>query len=422
MAFRNGKYIINLKFQLENKSPFNIGDDEGMPIITLEENQVYLPGTTLAGAFKDYLTKCNEKGLEEDFGELGEQSNIFFMDSYAPLKNIEIRDAVCIDRETGTSANKFSRVYVSAEHKFNVNIKIFGENKLDLDNRYNKILSCLKAINDEEIVLGAYKSSGAGSFKVNEVLKEDFSFENKNDIFKYLLNEDKYEKVDINKFTNSKKEENLFKFQLTGMLKTSILVKGHESLDADKVDSSGYVNGKGEYIIPGTSLKGVIRSESERILKYLNYDNNEIIDVFGGSIESGCEKKNFASKLRVQDSTINKVRSKIYNRIKIDKFTAKTIQGALFNEEVLSGELKINATLRTDDKKFVGLIGMIFRDVALGKISIGSGNNVGRGRIAGKELIVTEGNNTLFKWNLENDKVEVNKIDSFINKLVGREN
>ena len=35
MAFNNGKYMIDLKIQLENTAPLNIGDDEGMPIITL---------------------------------------------------------------------------------------------------------------------------------------------------------------------------------------------------------------------------------------------------------------------------------------------------------------------------------------------------------------------------------------------------
>ncbi|UXZ09065.1 hypothetical protein F1B95_05345 [Clostridium perfringens] len=46
--------------------------------------------------------------------------------------------------------------------------------------------------------------------------------------------------------------------------------------------ATGYINGEGEYIIPGTSLKGVIRAESERILKYLGYDSEESINIFGG--------------------------------------------------------------------------------------------------------------------------------------------
>lgn len=418
MAFNNGKYMIDLKIQLENTAPFNIGDDEGMPIITIEEGEVYLPGTTLAGAFKDYLIKCDEQGIEEDFGEDREKSKIFFMDSYCPLKNIEIRDAASIDKETGTSDNKFSRVYVSTKHRFNVNIKIWGDNKEDLKERYRKVLSCLIAINKEEILLGAYKSSGAGSFKVNEVLKEEFFFEHKEDIFSYLLKNKKGEKVDLDKLSRIKTEENLFEFKLKGRLKTSILVKGSEKIYGEELCATGYINGDGEYIVPGTSLKGVIRAESERILKYLGYDSDESINVFGGKIE----EENIASNFRIKDSTISNVRSKIYKRIKIDKFTGKTQTGALFNEEVLSGIVNIKGSLRAKDYKYVGLIAMVLRDIALGKISLGSGNNVGRGRIAGKELIISQGEKILLKWNFENNKVEINEIDSFINKLVRREN
>lgn len=418
MAFNNGKYMIDLKIQLENTAPFNIGDDEGMPIITLEEGEVYLPGTTLAGAFKDYLINCDEQGIEEDFGEDREKSKIFFMDSYCPLKNIEIRDATAIDKETGTSDNKFSRVYVSTKHRFNVNIKIWGDNKEDLKERYRKVISCLIAINKEEILLGAYKSSGAGSFKVNEVLKEEFFFEHKEDIFSYLLKNKKGEKVDLDKLSRIKTEENLFEFKLKGRLKTSILVKGSEKIYGEELCATGYINGDGEYIIPGTILKGIIRVESERVLKYLGYDSDESINIFGGKIE----EENIASNFRIKDSTISNVRSKIYKRIKIDKFTGKTQTGALFNEEVLSGIVTIKGSLRAKDYKYVGLIAMVLRDIALGKISLGSGNNVGRGRIAGKELIISQGEKTLLKWNFENNKVEINEIDSFINKLVGREN
>ncbi|MDK0599284.1 RAMP superfamily CRISPR-associated protein [Clostridium perfringens] len=418
MAFNNGKYMIDLKIQLENTAPFNIGDDEGMPIITLEEGEVYLPGTTLAGAFRDYLNNCGEEGIEEDFGEDREKSKIFFMDSYCPLKSFEKRAAASIDKETSTSNNKFSRVYVSTKHKFNVNIKIWGDSKEDLEDRYRKVISCLIAINKEEILLGAYKSSGAGSFKVNEVLKEEYSFENKEDIFSYLLKEKKGKRVDLNKLRRTKTEEILFEFKLKGRLKTSILVKGEEKIYGEESCATVYINGEGEYIIPGTSLKGVIRAESERILKYLGYDSEESINIFGGK----KEEENIASNFRIKDSTIEDVRSKICKRIKMDKFTGRTQVGALFNEEVFSGAVTIKGSLRTEDYKYVGLIAMVLRDIALGKISLGSGNNVGRGRIRGKELIISQGEKTILKWNFDNSKVEVNEIDSFINKLVGREN
>ncbi|MGG5461210.1 RAMP superfamily CRISPR-associated protein [Clostridium sp. B9] len=418
MAFNNGKYMIDLKIQLENTTPFNIGDDNGMPIITLEEGEVYLPGTTLAGAFREYLNNCNEKGIEEDFGEDKEKSKIFFMDSYCPLKSIEIREAASIDKETGTSDNKFSRAYVSSKHKFDVNIKIWGDTKEKLKDRYRKVISCLIAINKEEILLGAYKSSGAGIFKVNEILKDEFFFDDKKDIFDYLLKEKKGEKVDLDKLSRIKTEENFFEFKLKGRLKTSILVKGSEKMFGDEIYATGYINGDGDYIIPGTSLKGVIRAESERILKYLGYDSEESINIFGGK----KEEENIASNFRIKDSTIEDVRSKICKRIKIDKFTGRTQVGALFNEEVFSGAVTIKGSLRTEDYKYVGLIAMVLRDIALGKISLGSGNNVGRGRIRGKELIISQGEKTILKWNFDNSKVEVNEIDSFINKLVGREN
>lgn len=416
MALKNGKYLCKIKAKIENVSPFNIGNGEGAPLITLEENEVYLPGTTLAGAFRDYLVNSGEKNIENLFGDNGELSKFFFMDSYSKLIGKEVRDAVAINKELGVSDNKFSRLYVAEGHVFDLRIEIYADCKEDLENRICNILACLKAINDGIITFGSYKTGGAGIFKVNKLEKYEVDLNKKEELFNYLLGNEKYVPLKIQEVTNNLKINNNITFTLKGTLKTGILLKGNEALDCDKADYTGYVNSKGDYIIPGTAIKGVIRAEGERILKYLSKEE-DINNLFGGTLDD----KKIASKLMTKDSKINNAKTKIYNRIKLNKFTAGTMNGALFNEEVINGNVEIKGILKVskEEEKYIGLIAMIFRDISLGKISLGSGNSIGRGIINGEELLIRKGEEIIFKGNLLENKISINEIDPYISALWG---
>lgn len=71
------------------------------------------------------------------------------------------------------------------------------------------------------------------------------------------------------------------------------------------------------------------------------------------------------------------------HRIHIDKFTGGVMQGGLFSEKNVAGELTIHIAIRdkNDPSQTCGLLLMALRDLAIGVMNIGGGYNVGKGII-----------------------------------------
>lgn len=415
MTLRNGRYLTKFKFQIENISPFNIGNGDGEPIIDYEENKVYLPGTTMAGAFRDYLERSSCKECDYLFGNNGDISKVFTKDSYSNLLGKEIRESNCIDGQTGTSDNKFSRVYVKEGHKFNIEIDTYANLNSDMEKYTGYVKSFIKAINNKEVTFGSYKSVGGGLFKVNCVKQYKVDLENKDELFNYLLNRENYITLDINNSPSNSLNKTVI-FKLEGYVQ-NLLIKGVDSLDCDKVDSTSYKS-NGKYIIPGSSLKGVIKGEALRILNYFNLEE-DINKIFGGEIKD----KKIASAFKALDTTINNVKTKKYNRIKINKFTGGTLKGNLLEEETVSGDVKLQGIMNLNNlqEKYIGLLAMTFRDIGLGKISLGSGNSIGRGIVFCKKLTIRKNNEIIFEGNILENNIKINRIDCYINELVGGE-
>lgn len=423
MALNNGKHLKRIRMEIENVSPLDIGGNDGEPLIDNEENKVYLPGTIIAGAFRSYLSSIGVNCVNDMFGDNKSDnslSKVFVYDSYSDLLGIEIRPGIRIDKVSGASVSggKFERYYVCSGHKFIINVEIYGENKEQSEKYGKNIYLAAAALNRGNIAFGSYKTGGAGIFKVNSLEEVNYDFTNKNDLFGYLKNSKQYEKLDIEKIFSENLQNDIFvKYELRGQIDTPLLVMGNSDLDFKRADSEQFKDLKGNYIVPGTSLKGIIRSQGEKILKYYKKEN-DIEKIFGS--ESNTESK-IPSRFTAYDSKIENGKKVIYSKIKIDRFTGGVLKGQKMSEEpvvggiILSGKLKIDKSLKND--KAIGLIALVFRDIARGEITIGSGESTGKGRIKGEELKVSIGNNILFKWKNGNENAETNKIDNYITAI-----
>lgn len=425
MSLKNGKYLKRIESEIENISPLNIGGNDGELLVNIEENSVYLHGTMLAGAMRSYLSSIGVEEVEDMFGKSKESddnslSKIFIYDSCANLLGIEVRSGVCIDRFSGASKNKakFEREYICEGHKFKLCIEIYGDNK-DQAERYGKnIYIALSAINKGYIALGSYKTGGSGIFKINFVKEVNYDFTNKEDLFMYLKNSKEYVSVDIGKLPSENLKSSVFvKYELEGEIETPLLVKENSSLDYTRPDDEQFKNKKGECVIPGTSLKGIIRSQGEKILKFYGKEN-DIEKIFGSE---GSSEKKLPSRFTAYDSKIENVKKSTYSKIKVDRFTGGVLKGAKMSEEPVMGKVRISGKLKLDKKyekdEAVGLIALVFRDIARGELGIGSGQSTGRGRIKGQQLNIFNENNLLFKWNMKDKKAEINKIDDYISVL-----
>lgn len=421
MALANGRYLLRYKVLMTNKSVMNISDENDEPIVLkdLETRQVYMPGTTLAGAFRSYVKDNIDIDDKKLFGDKN-LSKFFIYDSYADFEKYETRPSVKIDEYTGANEGKgkFDRYYVGAGHKFNLKFEVYADSKEDKESYKEVVYELLSALDSGDIMIGSYKSIGAGSMEIKEIFEEDIDLSDKKQLFSYLKGQEKYKKIE--KSTLKKDNaENIVTFELKGDLKTPILIKGNDSLDYKRPDGENITNADGKYFIPGSSIKGVVRSESRKILKSLNKEYIEE-NIFGSSNDNVEDKS--ASKVRFFDAFIEKDLKAIYNRIKIDKFTGGVRKSAILNDEPLTGEINLLAKYycKGEEKEIntaIGLISVIFKNIAIGEVAFGSGNSIGRGRVDGKRLVIKKGNKTLYDFDFEKEKEIVNNLSLYISAL-----
>lgn len=177
-------------------------------------------------------------------------------------------------------------------------------------------------------------------------------------------------------------------------------------------------NGQEEVYLPGSSLKGVLRSHAERIARTLN--PVAACDPFGsknkpplscGACLDKQKKKSkqevvsavaykesclvcklfgsthFAGRLATADAyTIGRAPEPVQrDGVGIDRFTGGAARGAKFELEVVTeGVFVTSLHLRNFELWQLGLLGFVLHDFADGLIRIGSGKSRGLGKVRGE--------------------------------------
>ena len=211
-----------------------------------------------------------------------------------------------------------------------------------------------------------------------------------------------------------------------------VLVKsGYATLDgADMVPVSTFRNGERIYYLPGTSLKGVLRSHFERIartlrpgsvcLPYHDPKRNTSVPVEAERKSYGCGYRSrdgddtmatayadscaacrlfgslkFAGRFSIGDAYPLEGHSPVAesrNGVGIDRFTGGTVRGVLFDLQALVGG-RFEAKIRLSNFELWQLAGLklLLDDLADELIAVGSGRSRGLGRVRGavKEFRLT---------------------------------
>ena len=174
-------------------------------------------------------------------------------------------------------------------------------------------------------------------------------------------------------------------------------------------------------IIPGSTIKGLLRQYNTVILNTLNKEISIIDKIYGSSPD--VRENHKIGRLLADDVIIENPKYCTYNRIKVDRFTGGVTTGGKFNEKRVKGNIGINISLRrlennNENKIAIGLILMTLRDLGLSKIAIGSSSSVGSGRIKGKSVVVLDNDKTI-KLTFENNMVKSND-NNYINDVISQ--
>ena len=138
----------------------------------------------------------------------------------------------------------------------------------------------------------------------------------------------------------------------------------------------------GRAILPGSSVKGVIRARVTAIAELLGLEKAVTEELFGRMNRRGENPDNgLPGKVRFEDAVLSG-KSQEISRIRINRFTGGVIRQGLFVEEPIRSEITLRITLPEGEARGCGLLLYALRDLGLGLYNLGSGGAVGRGYLA----------------------------------------
>lgn len=257
--------------------------DTDMPLACNGEGKFYVPGTSLAGVLRAWCQKSfSEKLLiniwgfqDENNSDKGQASYIIIEDAVIDLNGglIEIRDGVGIDRIFGTAVEnfKFDRAVIPRVSK--IKFKMLLDIPSADSNDFKTIIGhLLEALTDEKIRLGAAKSRGLGRVKLTNT---QIYLENRNSAEGILkvLKKDPANSITINELkacnqSLKPKTHPQLNIKIEWNAVGPIMVKAsYDAMAVDTLPLTGNIGNQVALLLPGSSIKGSLRSQAEKIVR-----------------------------------------------------------------------------------------------------------------------------------------------------------
>ncbi|WP_072619857.1 RAMP superfamily CRISPR-associated protein [Spirulina major] len=446
---------------LTAETPIHVGGmggdaDTDLALAVNGRGHYYIPGTSLAGALRGWMSKpfTNndleklEHPVNQIWGFQDKQSNghasfIIIDDAEVTLTHnmtIEIREGVGIDRHTGAAADgfKYSRAILPKGVTFPLNITLDGQANKNPD----ELWKILRALEEGDIRIGAAKTRGLGKIKlsITSIHKQKFDAEN---IFDVLLSGGQLRQWDELKPQQYNSPDKLT-LDITWKPKDPVMVKAEgDGIAVDILPLVSQATGKTHFVIPGSSIKGVLRAHAERIVrtvceletsdKFLHQVQlNLINEVFGAASRSekdpgkmgalsvddcyatiGMNPENWSAVENATSMAVGEFKPLVNTAIKkkderyqtlqpamhvaVDRWTGGAAEGMLYS--VLEpigvdwGQIGIHLDLERLKKygegnvqPAIALLFLVLRDFANRKIPIGYGTNRGMGTVEVTEM------------------------------------
>jgi len=262
--------------------------DSGMTddIVCLRDGQgrLIIPGTALAGVLRHQLGKNKKWGDDHDPADplpprpaqdtwgssVWVEDSVMTSPQQGHTLTMERRDGVGIDRVTGTAETGvlYSREVVPANTQFDVRITVEqpaadqGDEARDL---FVAVVTLLKA----GISVGGATSRGLGRITLQGTPRLECRKVDTKKSMIALLRGGHGQKVDVNGRSRNSRTSIEVPWRPTGPLLVMAAANGL----ADGVPLATESGGEVRFVIPGSSIKGVLRARAERILRTLSPDS-----------------------------------------------------------------------------------------------------------------------------------------------------
>ncbi len=427
------RYVLKGTVKLQSPLLIGGGEDNGfidINIIRDSNGNPIIPGTSLAGV----LLSMSDKKYRIFFGRMSKKNEKSTQDTQSMLSidditlekcNITLRDGVKINHETGVAEDKakfdYEAVERGAEGRFNIVLTIrkqFEDYAKDADNFMKGLAVTLK----DGIFVGAHTTKGFGKIKAEETCLNVYDYSKISDIKAWLLDKDCGTITEFDRNVKNN-EEDSFSVEAEFLLNNSLIVRTSrydetysdvygdlEKIAAVQLLSNGY------YVIPGSSIRGVICQRAKEIMKMSGKSGYEeaLKSLLGFASENKKEKgySGKKSRLVVEECYISRsngsVRHFKQTRNRIDRFTGGTINSALMQNIPVwkksanaDKPLKLSFHINNCRPWEAGLMLFVLKDLWTGMVAFGGEKSIGRGTLKGikatinlgqKKIVMTEEN------------------------------
>ncbi|MDW8242456.1 MAG: RAMP superfamily CRISPR-associated protein [Thermogemmata sp.] len=283
---------IHLHGVLVAQSPLHVGGfgddiDTDLPLARDGAGQFYVPGTSLAGALREYAERLFGQGLTDELWgcqdrDLGHASYVLVEDALianADQIMVEIRDHVGIDRQYGCAAEhiKFDRAILPRGTRLIFHLIVEVENRSRRDQVLAMVDSLRQALERGEIRLGAATTRGLGHLRLEETRLSEQVLGTRVGILAALSSQEgtAVSPADL----EAAGQRGLghppprLRLEIAWQPAGPLMVKaGFEGIAVDMLPLVSGVNGHLALVLPGSSVKGSLRTQAERIVRTLRAD------------------------------------------------------------------------------------------------------------------------------------------------------
>ena len=286
---RNIYSRLHLCGTLVTQSPLHVGGhgeevDTDLPLARDGAGQLYVPGTSLAGALRELAARLfGESAIDELWGyqrnELGHASFVVVDD--ATIENsdqvtVEIRDHVGIDREYGAAAEhiKYDRAILPRGTKLSLRLTVDVAQQEKRNQSLAMLAALQQALEAGEVRLGAAKTRGLGHVRLEDGTLTVQVLATRQGILDSLrqANGAVVPQTDIEaaKQAYPAKKPPRLTVKIDWKPVGPLMVKaGFDGIAADMLPLVSGCDGRVSLVLPGSSVKGAFRSQAERIVRTL---------------------------------------------------------------------------------------------------------------------------------------------------------
>lgn len=368
------RYIVDIVCE----SPLRTGSSakDTQSILRDAARLPFLQGTSLAGAFRSWREDADL------FADTNHKSALMFSDLRLEDVTPVLRPRLRINGATGTAASnaKFDMAAVPAGTHGSFQLVWTGDS--DPAKMAEKIEAYLSALNSGEITLGALKANGFGRLSVS-AKRRIYDMSNPGDLEAWLLGS---EVTDTEPVSLSERMEQNVLFTVTATV-PSILIKASGGNRSQGGAHFIQMREAGRAIAPGSSLKGIIRSQMARICPHFHRRPEELEQLFGH--ENRRDVGGTAGVLRFSDGILTDEKALRTYRIRINRLTGGVMSTGMFTEEPVTASLKFEIRIPAERRAGCALLLYALRDLGLGLYELGSGTAVGRGRLEAVQVQIS---------------------------------